>query len=151
MNHVPPFEKFKELMTFSNVQGELTARMTYADFRSLIRGLLGTVDVDEELYLNQYPDVTEEIRKGTIKSPKDHFLSSGYFEGRLPFPIPVDEAWYLEQNPGVAKAIARGTLKSAQQHFNDSGYREGRLPSPPRPGAGSVAAGISPTPTRRVR
>jgi hypothetical protein len=41
-------------------------------------------------------------RGGVIKSAREHFISDGYFEGRLPFEMKVDETWYLDQNPDVA-------------------------------------------------
>ena len=130
MDFLPPFEEIKAYLTFAAVKGELTVSASYNQFTSMIRTLLQGVEVDDVWYLGQYPDVADAIRKGTIKSAKDHFLNDGYFEGRLPFPIEVDEAWYLEQNPGVAEYIARGELESAQRHFNDHGYREGRKPRP---------------------
>jgi hypothetical protein len=130
VDFLPPFEEIKAMLSFAAVKGELTVSASYTQFTALIRTLLQGIDVDEAWYLQQYPDVADAIRKGVIKSAKDHFLHDGYFEGRLPFEIPVDEAWYLEQNPGVAEFIARGELESAQQHFNDNGYREGRKPSP---------------------
>jgi hypothetical protein len=130
VDYLPPFEGIKEFLSFAAVNGELTVSTTYARFTDMIRTLLGSIEVDEAWYLTQYPDVAEAIRDGTVMSAKDHFLSDGYFEGRMPFPIAVDEAWYLEQNPGVADYIVRGELLSAQQHFNDNGYREGRRPRP---------------------
>jgi hypothetical protein len=130
VDYLPPFEGIKASVTFAAVKGELTISATYAQFTDVIRTLLQGIDVDEEWYLGQYPDVAEAVRDGTFSSAKEHFLNNGYFEGRLPFLIKVDEAWYLEQNPGIADYIARGELESAQQHFNDNGYREGRQPFP---------------------
>ena len=130
MDYLPPFEGIKSAVTFAAVKGELTVSVTYAQFTDVIRTLLQGIEVDEEWYLNQYPDVAEAVRAGTFASAKEHFLNNGYFEGRLPFLIKIDEAWYLKQNPGVAEYIARGELESAQQHFNDNGYREGRQPFP---------------------
>ena len=131
MDYLPPFEGIKAFLTFAAVNGELTVSTSYTQFTALIRILLRGIEVDEAWYLKQYPDVAEAIRGGAIISAKDHFMNDGYFEGRIPFPIPVDEAWYLEQNPGVAEHIASGELLSAQQHFDDNGYREGRKPRPP--------------------
>jgi hypothetical protein len=130
VNFLPPFEEIKGFVNFAAAKGELTVSASYTQFTILIRTLLQGIEVDEEWYLRQYPDIAEAIRNKTVNSAKEHFLSDGYFEGRLPFPIKVNEAWYLEQNPGVADYIARGELKSAQQHFNSNGYREGRRPFP---------------------
>lgn len=130
MNYVPPFEGIKTFVTFAAVKGELSISATYTQFTILIRSLLQGIEVDEAWYLQQYPDIADAIREGIVGSAREHFLSDGYFEGRVPFPIKVDEAWYLEQNPGVAEFIARGDLQSAQQHFEEHGYREGRKPFP---------------------
>ena len=131
MKFLPPFEEIKGFVTFAAVKGELTVSASYAQFAVLIRTLLQGIEVDEDWYLKQYPDVAEAIREKVIKSAKEHFLNDGYFEGRVPFLIKVDEAWYLEQYPGIAECVSRGELQSAQQHFNDYGYREGRKPFPP--------------------
>ena len=130
MDYLPPFEGIKDLIAFATANGELTVTTTYTRFTELIRQLLQAVEVDEAWYVKKYPDVDDAIRIGKIVSAREHFLSDGYFEGRLPFQIKVDEAWYLEQNPGVAEYIALGKLESAQQHFDDNGYREGRRPFP---------------------
>ncbi len=130
MDYLPPFEAIKAFLNFAAVNGELTVSTTYNQFMNLVRTLLQGIEVDEAWYLAQYPDVADAIRNGIVVSAQEHFLFDGYFEGRMPFPIPVDEAWYLEQNPGVAEYIASGELLSAQQHFNDNGYREGRRPRP---------------------
>jgi len=130
MNFLPPFEEIKGFVTFSTVKGELTVGASYTQFTVLIRTLLQGIEVDEEWYLRQYPDVAEAIRKKIVNSAKEHFLNDGYFEGRIPFLIKIDEPWYLEQNPGIADYITRGKLENAQQHFNDNGYREGRKPFP---------------------
>lgn len=63
-----------------------------------------------------------------MASARQHFLDDGYFEGRLPFPMPVDERWYLEHYPDVAESVRKGVVGSAEQHFAEDGYREGRLP-----------------------
>ncbi|MSP03012.1 MAG: hypothetical protein EXR07_18495 [Acetobacteraceae bacterium] len=131
MNYVPPFEAIKALVNFAAVKGELTVSASYSQFTAMIRILLQGIDVDEDWYRAQYPDVAEAIRDGTVPSAKEHFLADGYFEGRMPFLIKVDEKFYLEQNPGIADYVARGELESAQQHFIDNGYREGRQPFPP--------------------
>jgi hypothetical protein len=127
---LPPFEEIKGFVTFAAMKGDLTVSASYAQFTVLIRNLLQGIEVDEEWYLKQYPDVAAAIREKIINSAREHFLNDGYFEGRVPFFIKVDEAWYLEQYPGIAECIARGDLQSAQQHFNENGYREGRKPFP---------------------
>jgi hypothetical protein len=100
------------------------------DFTKLIYLALQFISVDEEWYLNQYPDVAAEIKSKNIASASDHFRRSGYLEGRFPIRPVVDEAWYLKMYPDVRKAVARGIVRDALTHFVESGYREGRLPYP---------------------
>jgi len=115
-------------LNLTNFRGKLTATATFDDIRSMIRTLLAGMEFDEAWYLAHNPDIAEAVNAGTIKSGKEHFLSDGYFEGRLPFPIQVDSDWYLSQYPEVAQAVTAGAMRSAQQHFDEHGYKEGRLP-----------------------
>ncbi|NEO65174.1 MAG: hypothetical protein F6J98_34180, partial [Moorea sp. SIO4G2] len=39
---------------------------------------------DEEFYLFQYPEVADAIANGTAKSPIDHYLTVGQYQGYLP-------------------------------------------------------------------
>ncbi|WP_146287318.1 hypothetical protein [Gemmobacter aquaticus] len=104
--------------------------MPYEEFENLLRRLLHAIEIDEEWYRRAYPDVDQAIRDGAVKSARDHFLNSGYFEGRLPSEVKVDEAWYLATYPDIAEAVRAGSVPSARQHFLSFGYAEGRLPSP---------------------
>ncbi len=99
-----------------------------AKLLTLIRLLLGTVDVNEAWYLRTNPDVEAVVRSGGLKSGRDHYISAGYFENRLPRPVAVDEDWYLAEYPDVAEAIRSGGVSSAAAHFERSGFLEGRLP-----------------------
>lgn len=90
--------------------------------------LIQAVDFDENYYLNMYVDVANAIKSKKITSAKDHYVSTGYFESRLPYRIMVDERYYLSQNPDVEKAVKSGQLSSCQNHFEYTGFLEGRLP-----------------------
>src|SRR6516225_9754393 len=63
--------------------------MTREQFLSLIRRLLASVPVDEHWYTTTYKDIDEAIQAGLVSSAKDHFVSNGYFEGRLPAKVVV--------------------------------------------------------------
>src|SRR5262249_19320104 len=95
---------------------------------SFIRNLLRSVPVDEEWYRKTYPDVDEAIEEGRIASGREHFISSGYFEGRKAGRTVVDENFYLATYPDVAEGIEFGEIQSAQEHFETHGAEEGRLP-----------------------
>jgi hypothetical protein len=128
LKYLPPFEVLKTYITISNVKGELMVSCSYENLIQLLRQVIVGVEVNEQWYLNRYPDIAEAIEAGTVQSARLHFVNDGYFEGRLPFPIQVDERYYLGQNTGVADYVRKGMLESGQQHFDENGYMEGRLP-----------------------
>ncbi|HXT80785.1 MAG TPA: hypothetical protein VN702_14575 [Acetobacteraceae bacterium] len=128
MRYLPPFDVIKRSVEITTSRGQLIATASYENLITMIKLLLSGVDVDEEWYLRQYPDVAEAIADGKIKSAKQHFVDNGYFEGRLPFAITVDENWYQKQYPDVAKSIQSGGEPSGQTHFARDGYKEGRVP-----------------------
>ena len=97
-------------------------------FFELMSRRLHSVEVNEEWYLNTYPDIRSAICSGEVKSAAHHYRHFGYFEHRLPREINVDSAWYLEAHPDVRDAIAKKVYTSAQEHYIISGFSEGRLP-----------------------
>ncbi|PYF07465.1 hypothetical protein C8J30_11716 [Rhodobacter viridis] len=102
--------------------------MRYEDFEAILRDMVATIAIDEDWYRATYPDVDQAIRDGVITRAQEHYIASGYFEGRLPCAVTVDEAWYFETYPDVAAAHAAGEVSSATQHFLLYGYAEGRKP-----------------------
>src|SRR3546814_6320613 len=52
--------------------------------RKLIEAALEGVEFDEKWYLKQYGDIADAHRKGQIVNLREHFITSGYFEGRRP-------------------------------------------------------------------
>jgi hypothetical protein len=128
VKYIPPFEVLKRSLGLYTVNGELCVSITYNEFMRLLRLVLASTEVDEEWYLREYEDIRQAVEEGRVASGKQHFVTDGYFEGRVPFPMAVDEAWYLERYPDVVEGIRAGSTPSGQQHFVDNGYREGRLP-----------------------
>lgn len=128
MKYLPPFEVLKSYITISSVKGELMVSCSYENLVQLLRQVIIGVEVDEQWYLQRYPDIAEAVQQGLVQSARLHFVNDGYFEGRLPFPMRVDERYYLAQNTGVADYVRKGMLESGQQHFDENGYAEGRLP-----------------------
>lgn len=106
----------------------LSIEVVESKLRQLLTLLLENVDVNEEYYRKMNPDVDEKIKTGDLKSAKVHYIMAGYYEDRLPRPIPVDESWYLKEYPDVAEAVARKYFASAKEHFTLEGFYEGRLP-----------------------
>ncbi len=128
MKYLPSFDLIRRMVEVSTVRGELRVSLSYDDFIKILRMMISGIEVDEAWYLNEHDDIAKAIANGAVSSAKQHFVDDGYFEGRLPFPMPVDERWYLEQYPDVAESVRKGIVGSAQQHFSEDGYREGRLP-----------------------
>lgn len=128
VKYLPPFDLIRRSVEITTVKGELRVNISYDGFIEILRWIISGIELDEEWYAQEYPDIAEAVKAGRLPSARQHFIDDGYFEGRLPFPMPVDERWYLEQNPDVAESVRKGVLSSGQQHFAEDGYREGRLP-----------------------
>ena len=131
VRYIPPFAVIKESVEISTSKGQLIATATYENLIRIIKLLVSGLEVDEDWYLLQYPDVAAAVAEGTIISARQHFVDDGYFEGRLPVAMEVDERWYNKEYPDVAESIRKGDEPSAQAHFLREGYKEGRLPFPP--------------------
>ncbi len=128
MKCLPPFDLIRRSVEISTVRGELRVSLSYDDFVRVLRLMISGMQVNEEWYLTEYPDIAQAIRDGKVQSARQHFIDDGFFEGRRPFPMDVDEPWYLQQYPDVAESVRTGVVGSGQQHFVEDGYREGRLP-----------------------
>jgi hypothetical protein len=127
--YVIPFNALlKQVGLPALVEEEEQVHLTQEQLFSLIRKLLLGVPVDEKWYVATYPDVEHGIQSGAVKSAKDHFVSNGYFEGRLPARVVVDQDYYIERYPDVAEGIDDGEIQSAQEHFDAHGFLEGRVP-----------------------
>jgi len=123
----PPFKAIKKHLAMASVRGVPKVNNSYEEILGIISLVLRGIDVDEDWYLTQYPHLAEALKTGDIKSARNHFIYSGYFEGRLPSAPELDEEWYLAQYPDVAEGIARGEIQSARQHYLEHGYAEGRF------------------------
>jgi hypothetical protein len=128
VKYLPPFDLIRRSVEISTVRGELRVSLSYDDFVRVLRLMISGIQVIEEWYLTEYPDIAQAIRDGKVESARQHFIDDGFFEGRRPFPMDVDERWYLQQYADVAESVRTGVVGSGQQHFVEDGYREGRLP-----------------------
>lgn len=98
------------------------------DLRKLVRLALVNVHFDEKFYCEQYPDVAEGIKSGAISSGREHFVASGYIEGRIPFKPVFEEKWYLESYKDIAEVVAKGKIPNGKTHYETQGIHEGRVP-----------------------
>jgi hypothetical protein len=90
--------------------------------------ILARIKIDENWYLDKYPDVLLAIENDVVPNAVTHYTKHGYFENRMPYRIEVDADWYLEEYPDIRLAIERGEFASAQDHFDIAGFAEGRFP-----------------------
>ncbi len=94
----------------------------------MLRPRVARIYVDEKWYLDCNADVCNAVRDGAVKDGREHFVTCGFYEHRLPYEIIVDERWYLERYEDVRGAVHAALFASGQAHFERLGYREGRLP-----------------------
>ena len=128
---LPRLVNFATIKRHNNIVWPLTSEklLLQSDLiRDLLRLALEHVPVDEQYYLNSYPDVGTAVENGSFSSPRHHYITFGYFEDRLPFRIVVDDDFYFRTNPDIKAEVDAGGVPSAQYHFERYGFKEGRLP-----------------------
>lgn len=130
---VPPFASIMERLTAGAAdadEGGNDAVIVPQKFlRFLLRCLLDHVDFDEAQYRACNPDVEAAIGQESFATGREHFVATGYFEGRAGG-TSVLETWYLARNPDVAAAKQRGKVASGEMQYRLAGAREWREPNP---------------------
>jgi hypothetical protein len=114
----------------SIVDDQLQLRIPFDDLKLAIlnSGILKAA-FQEDWYKSIYPDVVALIDSGAVPSALEHFVSEGFWSGRLGHAIEVDEIWYRERYPDVDQALTDGVISSCTDHFQKHGFVEGRAPS----------------------
>ncbi len=127
MTEIERLDLLRRLRILGKARDKSDKMMTIpvALFDDLMRAAFADT-VPDSWYLNRYPDVAGAVKSGVFKAGADHFVTSGLYEGRIPYAIEIDEAEYLKVHRDVAKAIDAGTFTSASDHFYRSGFNEGR-------------------------
>ena len=74
--------------------GGETVTMSLRTFEKLLESALRNF-FSGDAYLEKYTDIREAAKRGKITSPLQHFVTNGYFEGRMAMSYNVDEDWYL--------------------------------------------------------
>lgn len=123
-DEIEQLELLRRIRAQAQVDGSriTLARDVLADaFAADLRGL-----VDEDWYLDRYPDVADAVGRGMLGSGADHYLQAGIYEGRMPYRVRLDSADYLETHPDVESSIQEGAFRSALDHFVRAGFAEGR-------------------------
>ena len=97
--------------------------------RLMLQTIAANLPFSEEFYMEQYPDLAEAYAAGKIPNLHQHFLDSGYLEGRTGCPPAVDEEYYLNAYKDVGKAVAAGDVVNGAEHYMRAGAAEGRVPN----------------------
>jgi len=126
---LPRYSDIRRMLDVTPVRGGLRVTIDKDRLHQIIAQIVPAIFVDEAWYLATNPAVADEVHAGTFNSGTAHFVSHGYYEGHMPFPMTVDETWYLAAFPDAAIAIDQGIVASATEHFVRTGYAEGRLPA----------------------
>ena len=103
----------------------------------LLRELARHQPFDPEFYAESYPDIEAARMAGKVADLHEHFVRSGFIEGRLPADPPFDPVWYVQHYPDIATAIPANDIAALRNHFITAGLIEGRAGTP----AGLSAAG----------
>lgn len=127
--YVPPAAIFKKLIRRQKAAGgkDIISMSTQTFYKLMEMALADSFD--EQAYLDKFADIRVGIKKGTIRSALRHYVTDGYFEGRIPMKYDVDEEWYLRTYPDVAEAIQSGMVLNGAHHFELFGFSEGRVPN----------------------
>ena len=96
----------------------------------LLRELARHQPFDPEFYAESYPDIEEARMVGKIPDLHEHFIETGFIEGRLPAEPPFDPVWYAHYYPDIAKAIPANDVQALRNHFITAGLIEGRAGTP---------------------
>ena len=85
--------------------------------------LMHDVYFDADYYFNTNLDLHDAFDKSDLEGLKNHYIYSGWREGRFPFKVAVDQFFYIETYPDVQNYPG-----APEEHFLAHGYKEGRLP-----------------------
>jgi hypothetical protein len=127
--YVPPFSFFGRALklTPEDLNTNKNVEIPVELFKFFIATIVSQGFFDERWYLETNPDVQRAIDEHEIDSGLEHYLSTGYYEGRQPGRFPVDVNWYIEYYPDLKQALEDKTILDPVDHFSHSGYFEGRV------------------------
>ena len=97
--------------------------------KMLLQTMVANAPFSEAFYKQSYPDLANAQSSGQIPDLRQHFVETGFFEGRFGAPPPVDEAYYTSTYKDVGQAVLKGDVVSGTEHYLRSGAAEGRVPN----------------------
>jgi hypothetical protein len=127
---IPPYNAFSKLIAkVDDANGQEFVQIPKDLFRLILREAARTLPFDEAYYLSENSDLAAAKDADPKFEPHEHFIRSGYIEGRKPAVFEIDKRWYLRTYPDVAAAVEQGLPASASEHFNRTGWPELRAPN----------------------
>lgn len=110
----------------ADLAGSGNVQVSKKFLRTLIGELVKSLRFDQQWYAKTYPDVESARLAGDVESLDEHFIESGYFEGRLPAELPFDPQWYRMHYRDIEENSPESDPESMRNHFLAKGYFEGR-------------------------
>ncbi len=111
------------------LDGQSKIAVDAALLRALIQLAVEQLPFNEAFYRATYPDVAAAHASGAVPNLREHFVRTGFFEGRAGALPEMHDAYYVATYPDVAQALRRGEMASASEHYVRSGAAEGRAPN----------------------
>jgi hypothetical protein len=126
-SHVVPAERIFRLLGIaaSELENE-TVTVDAKGLRRLMQEFARHQPFDPEYYGESNPDIEAARLAGHISDLHEHFIRSGFFEGRLPAEPPFDPVWYAAHYTDLAATIPAHDVKALRNHFLSAGLAEGR-------------------------
>jgi hypothetical protein len=147
--YMPDFQKIRTLAGLpENVLDQDNVTISTKLFKFLLIALVQGVRFEEAAYREAHADIAEAEQKGDIESLHQHYVGTGWFEGRSPGQYWIDDKWYLTNYRDLTIAFRRGWVEDLKKHFNEVGRAEGRAGSAEQAkwkSAWDDALGVDPT------
>ncbi len=124
---VVPAERFLRLLGIGAEEvGSGRVSVNGEGLASLLREVARHQPFDADFYAEAYPDIEAARLAGQLSDLHEHFIETGFLEGRLPSEPPFDAVWYAQYYPDVSSVIPAHDAAALRNHFLSSGLREGR-------------------------
>jgi hypothetical protein len=129
--YLPPFDV---LLLGLGIRAQDMEAPSVAVSAPFLRFMLGELargaPFDAPWYAAQYPDLGEASAAGGPEWLHEHFVTQGYFEGRLPHEPTLDADWYFRHYRDVWATYSQRLQEALRDHFATQGVAEGRVGTP---------------------
>ena len=124
---IVPVTRLFQLLGIEDIDFDsATLSVSTAGLKRILEEFARNQPFDPEFYAESYPDIEAARLAGQVTNLHDHFVKTGFFEGRLPCEPPFDPVWYATYYPDLAAAIPTHDVAALRNHFLSAGLKEGR-------------------------